>query len=342
MPNPTPKNFVEGDASIYTMEVYHQGCTQFIGRFCRQDSDASEMPYSTRVFFAVYAFLNTHDAWSSSHIRRLAVAFIAHVEFLVAIDMMDERTAQRLLDDLRTRRPRPKPQNIDAKDLTYAQLPPTRNAPRKSIANHELRLLIAYLESRGQFSLWVAGYLRVASRLGWRPGEILVLNLDGVRVSALAEKRTNGRGLCDTCEVNLGVYPEWLLVRLEHWINERARWELRYGGDLLRAINTQLVMACIALGLARVATYTFRHFAIACMKASGFKRDEIAVLVNHRTNRTANERYGQAKSGIRRPRKMLGFDRARLLLVKRVVRGVKTAPELDPAPLSAPGALPTR
>jgi hypothetical protein len=56
------------------------------------------------------------------------------------------------------------------------------------------------------------------------------------------------------------------------------------------------------------------------MKASGFSQSEIAVLVNHASNRTATERYGKARHGMKRPKKMLRFQEWRLNLVREKAR----------------------
>jgi hypothetical protein len=62
------------------------------------------------------------------------------------------------------------------------------------------------------------------------------------------------------------------------------------------------------------------------MKASGFSRAEIAVLINHATDRTASEYYGKRRFGRKRAKKMLGFAPARLLLVRNEARVFKRDP----------------
>lgn len=99
-------------------------------------------------------------------------------------------------------------------------------------------------------------------------------------------------------------------------------------------MNSQLATACEALGIGRFSTYALRHFAIACMKRSGFSLAEIAVIVNHASNRTASERYGKSRDGIRRAKKLLRFREERLLLVRRRARRFGRNVEPSPSPES--------
>jgi hypothetical protein len=69
-----------------------------------------------------------------------------------------------------------------------------------------------------------------------------------------------------------------------------------------------------------ISLYTLRHFAIACMKASGLSREEIAVIINHASTRTATERYGRARTGTKRAKKMFRIDPWRLALVRNKAR----------------------
>ena len=125
-----------------------------------------------------------------------------------------------------------------------------RRKPRKSVRNDELRRLIQYFTTMADaFSLWIAGCFLIASRIGWRPGEIILMHRQGNFLRAPAEKNTNGRGLSDTCEVDISAYPSWLIVRIDKWIDNIVRWEGRYGGlwNLRSAMNSRLATACGAL-----------------------------------------------------------------------------------------------
>ena len=150
---------------------------------------------------------------------------------------------------------------------------------RKSLPLKELRALIEFFRLKADgFSLWIVGYIIIASRLGWRPGEIVSLTRDGDFLRAEAEKHTNARGLTDTCEISLSVYIERSrlfrkqdpLSQLDKWAADARKWEAYYGGraELRDNINSRLATACKKLGIKRVCTYTFRHFAISCIASS--------------------------------------------------------------------------
>jgi hypothetical protein len=198
-----------------------------------------------------------------------------------------------------------------------------RNGCRKSVKWGDLRRIIEYFRRRDDdFSLWIAGYLQIASRIGWRPGEVVLVRREGNFLRAAAEKNTNDRGLSDTCEVDIGAYPESVIAKVDQWIADIGKWGDKYEGlwNLRTVMNGRLATACKAVGIARISTYTLRHFAISCMKRSGFSQSEIAVLVNHASNRTATEKYGKGRGGIKRAKKMLRFQEWRLSLVRDKVR----------------------
>jgi len=69
-----------------------------------------------------------------------------------------------------------------------------------------------------------------------------------------------------------------------------------------------------------VAPYALRHFAVSCMKRSGWSAAEIAAVVNHASDRTASERYGKGRNGIKRPRGLFRVDPARVARVRHSAR----------------------
>jgi integrase len=236
---------------------------------------------------------------------------------------------------LHNKRPDPikkaKKGDVKNKSKSQGQKAKQRKSYRKSIKVAELRQLIECFRDRADgFSLWIAGYIIVASRLGWRPGEMLMLQREGHFLRAAAEKHTNGRGLTDTCEINIGTYFERsrlfkspsLTSDFDKWIADTRKFEAYYGGpaELLDNINSRLATACRKCGIKRVCTYTFRHFAISCLKASGFSSAEIAVIINHASDRTTGEHYGRRRHGFKRAKGMLRFDQARLPLVRAKAR----------------------
>ncbi|MCK1317361.1 hypothetical protein [Bradyrhizobium sp. 23] len=319
--------FTEPVRSDETIARYEIDATKFLGQYCREHpADVCHAPYESRVTMCADWFLKSDGRWSDSYIRGIAAALSQRVEMFVRMDLISDHPEpeKSLLWRLKNDRPqsikkvkKSKEAKAKAHQKKVAAKKKERKAPRKSIPVRELRALVQYFRDQADgFSLWIAGYILVASRLGWRPGEIVTLRREGNFLRARAEKHTNGRGLTDTCEVDISAYPKRLIDRLDQWIAEIEKWEERYGGlwHVRSAMNERLATASEAVRIERVCTYTFRHFAIACMKRSGFSNSEIAVIVNHASSRTATERYGKARDGIKRAKKILRFNQERLLL----------------------------
>jgi integrase len=285
---------------------------------CRENPEEGgpNMPYDTLVVLVVRWFLRSHRRWSAAYIRRLAGVLDQRVDLFVRQEMISDGLGNSLLRALKENRP--EPEKKKAKESKKK-----KGGYRKSVKPTELRRLINYFRRRDDhFSLWIAGYLQVASRIGWRPGEIVLLRRESRFLRARAEKDTNDRGLTDTCEVDIGGYPERLIAKLDQWVADIVKWEEMYGGlwNLRSVMNGRLATACKVLSIRRIATYTLRHFAIACMKKSGFTQREIAVLINHASTRTATEKYGKGRTGLKRAKKMLGVPKARLGLVRDTAR----------------------
>ncbi|MBR0850259.1 site-specific integrase [Bradyrhizobium diazoefficiens] len=321
--------FTEPVRSDDTIARYEIDATKIVGQYCREHpAEVCHAPYETRVTMCVGWFLDSDGRWSDSTIRGIAAALTQRVEMFVRMDLIydNPEPAKSLLWRLKNARPqsrkkakKSKKAKKEAHQKKVAAKKMQRKAPRKSIPLRELRALVQYFRDQADgFSLWIAGYILIASRLGWRPGEIVSLRREGDFLRTRAEKHTNGRGLTDTCEVDISAYPKRLIDRLDQWIAAIEKWEEKYGGlwQVRRAMNERLATASDALGIERVCTYTFRHFAIACMKRSGFSKSEIAAIVNHASNRTATEKYGKARDGIKRAKKMLRFNEERLQLVR--------------------------
>jgi integrase len=327
--------FAEAQTSLETIAVYDRDATKFIRQYSLEEVDDGDIPYESRVVLAVAWFLNSHGRWSKSYIRGIAAALHQRVQTLVRMELInDDDPEKSLLQALKKSRPDPaKKASKAGKKNKTTNKKKQRKKVRKSLKLTELRRLIEYFRLNADaFSLWIAAYLLIASRIGWRPGEIVRLCREGKFLRAKAEKHSNGRGLTDTCEVDISAYPDWLIAKLDKWIAGIGKWEERYEGlwNLRTVLNGRLATACKALDIPRVSTYTLRHFAVSCMKRSGFSQSEIAVLVNHASNRTATEKYGKGRGGIKRAKKMLRFDARRLNLVRDRAR--KFGKHLDGPP----------
>lgn len=340
-----------------TIAAYERETGRLVAQYQRENAD--DVPRAPLVQ-TVDWFLKEHARWAGTTIRLFANALEQEMGRMLEFDSFDPDSEEALLLR-RLKNDRPSPvvetkKSAKAKAVAHQQKVAAkkkkRTKPRKSIPVSELRQLIRYFRSRDdEFSLWIAGYIILASRLGWRPGEMLILQREGHFLRAGAEKHTNGRGLTNTCEIDIDAYFDKsrllkdvsLASEFDKWIADTRKWEAYYRGlaELQDNINSRLARACEKCKIKRVCTYTFRHFAISCLKASGFSSAEIAVIVNHASDRTAGEHYGRRRHGFRRAKKMLRFDQARLPLVRAKARKfdrssalskkpeIKTTPEND-------------
>jgi integrase len=328
--------FPTAKRSPETIAAYERETSRLVAQYQRENPN--DAPRAPLVQTAEW-FLNAHARWSDNTIRLYANALEQEMVKILEFDSFDPDSQEAvLIRRLKNDRPSPVGKSkksgktkLVAHQRKVAAKKKKRKQPRKSIPVSELRELIRYFRSRDdEFSLWIAGYIILATRIGWRPGEMLIVQREGYFLRAGAEKQTNGRGLKDNCEIDLNAYFEKsrlmrsvsLISELDKWIADIRKWETYYGGlsELRGNINSRLATACESREIKRVCTYTFRHFAISCLKASGFSCAEIAVIVNHATDRTATDHYGRRRHGIKRAKKLLRFDNARLPLVRGKAR----------------------
>lgn len=312
-----------------TYTRYNDIAVRFIRQFVSESprTDLVDMAYEDLSMSAIQWFLDSHERWSPDYVRQLAAALTQWGGDLRSAELVSHQTIEKLLDRLENDRPKAKPKKSGSKktgdEKSARHVSRRRRAIAKSIKPANLRRLIAYFRnSDDHFNVWIAGYLQLASRIGWRPGEIFEVWLDGNYLCALGEKHTNERGLCGICEIGLHQYPPSLIGKLDLWISEMEHWLTEYEGrwKLEDVINKRIQTGCVKLGIPPICVYTLRHFAIACMKKSGLTREEIAVIVNHASTRTATEHYGKARTGRKRPQKMFRIDPWRLSLVRSKAR----------------------
>ncbi|MBR0748181.1 hypothetical protein JQ582_30040 [Bradyrhizobium japonicum] len=188
--------------------------------------------------------MRQHARWADSTVRRYAVALAQELDGLLEFDSFPPGSREALLRDaLDNNRPQP------------AKAPSIKS--RKHLPVPELRALIPYFHRSDDFGRWCAGYLILASRLGWRPGEILDVRRQGMLLVAGAEKSTNGRGLAETCQADLSPYSARWFLELEGWISDVGKFEQVYGGRkrLQANLNARLQTGCRLLGIKRVAAF---------------------------------------------------------------------------------------
>lgn len=311
---------IDAKKSDQTYARYNGIATRFIRQFVRESdrTDLCDMSYEDLSVAAAHGFLKANGRWAKVYGRQLAGALSQWIENLGGADLIPQSTTQTLLQALKEARPSPHPKAPDP-ETPY----PRKRPPAKSITVVNLRRLIRHFRNKDDgFSPRIAGYLQIGSRIGWRPGELVEMSLDGYYLRAPAEKNTNTRSLTPTCEVDLREYPRRLIKKLESWISETTSLANDYGDKwkLRDAAREQISNACEKLGIRPISPSTLRHHAIACMKKSGLTREEIAAIVNHASTRTATERYGKARTGSKRAKKRFRFDPARLALVRNKAR----------------------
>jgi hypothetical protein len=320
---------------------YSSEVITLIEQFQREhpEADQRQLP----ILQAAEWFLNSPGRWAASSVTIYALALEQEIAGLPEFDTFDPDSREgQILQRLKNNQPAPLKAKKTEKEKAVAHqkkvaakkkkaVAKKRKKRRKSLPVKELRELVRHFRSReDEFSRWIAGYIMIASRLGWRPGEIISLHREGNLIRSAAEKNTNNRGLTDTCEVDISAYFKKarlfknvsLASEIDSWIADARKWEAYYGGrkKLLANVNGRLATASKNCKTERVCTYTFRHFAISCMKASKFTCAEIAVIINHASDRTASEHYGKRQHGVKRPKKMLRFDPLRVPLVRSLAR----------------------
>ncbi len=250
----------EGVAARYSSEV-----AALIEQFQHEHPDADQRKLP--ILQTAEWFLNSSGRWTAEPVKVYALALKQEIEGLLEFDTFDPDGREgQILQRLEHNPPAPlKKAKKTEKEKAVAHqkkvaakkkkpMAKKRKKRRKSLPMKELRELVRFFRSReDEFSWWIAGYIIFASRLGWRPGEILNLQREGQFIRAAAEKHTNNRGLTDTCEIDLSAYFEKArLIRsarlaslIDRWIDDARKWEAHYGGraKLLANINGRLATA---------------------------------------------------------------------------------------------------
>lgn len=228
-------------AARYSSEV-----AGLIEQFHHEHPDAD--PRKLPILHAAEWFLNSPGRWTAQPVKVYALALKQEIEGLLEFDSFDPGSPEgQILQRLECAPPTPlkKAKTKKAKAVAHqkkvaakkkkAATVKKRKKRRKSLPMKELRKLVRYFRSRDdEFSHWIVGYIIFASRVGWRPGEIINLQRDGNLIRAAAEKHTNNRGLTDTCEIDIGAYIEKahlirsnsLALEIDRWIGDARKWKL--------------------------------------------------------------------------------------------------------------------
>lgn len=313
--------FTIGEKSQSTVARYNEECRILVRQFITQnttDDDILDWDDATRMTLTCRWFLQQHHRWVASHVRLKANALVQRVDIMIGFGLIQEQSGKALMQALKEDRPK-----AAKEGERHPAWRPQEPQQKKVRAKHLRKLIRCLLLRKDSWSHWTAGYLQFGSRIPFRPGEIFTIKLNGRVVSGPAEKVTDDRGLFDTVEIIIGDrLPQKYVDQLSNWIDERRGWLEKFGSHeaLLAAMREKIRRACVKMRIPNICPYALRHFAIACLKRSGWTREEIAVVANHLTNRTAGDHYGKARSGIKRSSRLLFVDRERVLAVRLKAR----------------------
>lgn len=166
---------------------YCNEATLTVRQFVRESErdDLPDLSSEDRLVAACRWALTQHDRWGKDFIRIRCCALAQQVETLKSCALIPDTEAAGLLQDLKEGRPRP----VGSSDRIN---PARRDQKIKTgtiVRNKALRAVTTlFSESDDELDRWIAGLLKILSRIGWRPGEVLNLVLLGRILAAPAEK----------------------------------------------------------------------------------------------------------------------------------------------------------
>ena len=175
---------------------------------------------------------------------------------------------------------------------------------KKSINHEEVRLINQYLsESNNQWSdalrIWIsAGCLTGLRPIEWKTAE---LHPESSTIIVQNAKATNGRSIGKTRSIDISHLNDSERKDVEHQlkivskINDEGLWKKYYEGcsNLLKYASRKLFPSKKKYP----TLYSCRHQFSANMKASGCSRREVAALMGHISDLTAQAHYGKKIHG---------------------------------------------
>lgn len=225
------------------------------------------------------------------------------------------------------------PKKEDREKLTSAK-------KRKTIPYEDLKSLLEEINRRKmKKKLLLQAFIACSLMTGLRPVEwndARIVDLDGTPALKVRNaKSTQGRSHGEFRHILLKQgYGEQDIATIK-WLTEQARgpreqWmkELERLRDVMRRLNEKL----FPRRRTRYTLYTFRHQFIANLKKiRGYSPREIAALVGHGTDETANRHYGRKDHGWNPHRwKYFPTPLERELLRIRLKLNMKEKPNLGP------------
>ena len=163
--------FASAQRSPETSADYARETSRLVAQyFCENPQDEPRAPLVQTANW----FLNSHGRWAQNTIRGFAAALHQEMGSVLDYDTFDPDSEEAsILWRLKNERPDPvsktkksKKNKQIAHQQKVAVKKTKRKKYRKSIPMRELRALVSYFRSEdGEFSLWIAGYIMLASRL---------------------------------------------------------------------------------------------------------------------------------------------------------------------------------
>jgi integrase len=192
------------------------------------------------------------------------------------------------------------------KGSTKEEIGETRTSAKKkkSINPEEIRLINDYLvTSKNQWSGALRIWISAGCLTGLRPIEWKTATIDNDTSTIVVQnaKATNGRSIGKTRTIDISHLTETERkdvdnqISIVNTINQKALWKQYYEGcsNLLKYSSRKLFPS----KKKHPTLYSCRHQFSANMKASGCSRREVAALMGHISDLTAQAHYGKKIHG---------------------------------------------
>tara|TARA_Y100001960_G_scaffold321323_1_gene395794 strand:- start:23233 stop:24285 length:1053 start_codon:yes stop_codon:yes gene_type:complete len=236
----------------------------------------------------------TQESWRS---YRASLLFLA--ELYLQTDLIDQNTFDKINNAVS------KTKALNKKEVEAR----TSAKKQKHLSIQDLKKLDKELSrSKSQWSVPTRIWLRAGILTGLRPvewrGAKLIENNDSVALLVNNAKNTNNRANGETRTLHLNhLKPEDINIIKSHlrvvgkFNEKKSDWESLYQGcsNLLRNKNKII----FPLRKKHPTLYSARHQFSANAKASGCKPEEIAALMGHASDLTAQMTYGKKINGTR-------------------------------------------
>jgi len=231
------------------------------------------------------------DCW-----RQYRASFIFYGEVLFKSKKISEKELNQIKEILR------KTSGGDNKLLPSQ----TSSSKKKSISDDDLKELdLALAQSKNKWSnatrLWLrSGILTGLRPIEWSTAELIYYNGDTI-LKVKNAKATNGRSFGEYRHLNLSHMNEKEIEMITQNLNTAKKfyknnmWDQYYQGcsNILRYTFNKKFKS----RRKRISLYSTRHQFSANMKASNCTKQEVAALMGHANDETAQSHYGKKRVG---------------------------------------------